>query len=605
MLKASVTPSRLIDPGQRPPVPIVAPTKPSPYRAWYILGRFLALFFVVFGLFVRRRLTGEEYARRLRELFEEFGGLWIKVGQLLSLRVDVFPVAMCREMAKLQSRALGFPGEMARQIVEEDLGAPIDHYFDEFVDTPFAAASIGQVHRARLRQEEVWVAVKVQKPYSAELFTRDLVVIEWIARFLTLLRIYPHMRWDEGLAELRQIMREELDFEFEASSMRRMRKTLKRHGLYVPRVFSRYTTPRVLVSEFIHAVLMADYIRVAEQEPERLTGWLDLNGIEPRKIARRMIRSLMRQLFEDNLYHGDMHPGNIVLLRGNRVALIDFGTTNFTEREYLVRFRMFARALATRDYAKAADLCLLLCASLPASIDVDKLKEKLIRSLRMWATRTLVRELPYHEKSIDNAIIEVMRVLFEYRCTMDWSWLRIHRAVSTLDASLIYLHPDVNYTKLVQRYFAEADERELRPLLTSQVVGRTLRSIKTGMDIQERINEYTIFQNSLIRRHAQVFQGVTNKAAEFFASFIGALSWLALAPAIWIALAALQAYVPALGFALVPVTIVRPAFLPPLQPRIWAAVQLASIYLFYRLRRFRRRLRQRDARPSHERVAAL
>ena len=227
--------------------------------------------------------------------------------------------------------------------------------------------------------------------------------------------------------------------------MRRMRKTLKKHDIYVPRVFTKYSTERVLVSEFIHAVLMADFIEVGLKDPAHLQQWLCENNVNPQRLAKRMIHSLFRQLFEDNLYHGDMHPGNIVLLKDNRIALIDFGTTNFTESEYLRKFKLFARALATRDYAKAADLCFMLCSVLP-NFDIEEVKEKLIRVIRAWATRTLVKQLPYHAKSIDNATIEIMRVLIGYKCAMDWAWLRIHRATSTLDASLIHLYLDVNYT---------------------------------------------------------------------------------------------------------------------------------------------------------------
>jgi ubiquinone biosynthesis protein len=461
MLNASYTPTRLLDPHRdRPPVSIVEPRPPSRFRSFQVLGRFFGLFFVVGGMFVRRQLTIETYAQRLRQTFEEIGGLWIKVGQLLSLRIDVFPASLCRELSGMQERVSGFPGAIARAIIERDLGAPIDLYFDDFEDTPFAAVPMGQVHRARLRQEGVWVAVKVQQPYSSELFRRDLVVIRGFARVFRLLRFRLHMRWEEGIAELEQMMREDLDFHYEASSMRRMRRTLRPHGVYVPRVFSRYSSAHVLVSEFVHAVLMSDYISVQASDPGRLESWLVENDIEPRRVARRLLGSLLRQLLEDNLYHGDMRPGNIVLLRGSRLALIDFRTINFTESEYLQKYRLFLRALATRDYAKAADLAFMLCAILPV-IDIEIVKEKVIRALRAWATRTLVKELPYDERSIDNATTEVVRVLFRYKCTMEWAWLRIHRSMAILDRSLSHLNPQLNHTKETLRYFRRANRRSI------------------------------------------------------------------------------------------------------------------------------------------------
>ncbi len=120
------------------------------------------------------------------------------------------------------------------------------------------------------------------------------------------------------------MMNEELDYQYEASSMRRMRKRLRRHGVYVPKVYPDYTKGRLLVSEFIHAVLMADYIRLAEADPVLVRSWEAANNVDPTRVAKRLIHSMWRQLFEENLYHGDLHPGNIVLLRDSRVALDRF-----------------------------------------------------------------------------------------------------------------------------------------------------------------------------------------------------------------------------------------------------------------------------------------
>jgi ubiquinone biosynthesis protein len=136
----------------------------------------------------------------------------------LSLRVDIFPKAFCQELAQLQNRSFGFPTPIARQILERELGAPIEEVFDEFSPQPFAVASIGQVYRARLRREQVYVAVKIQKPFSDELFARDLRLIRWVVRLLQAVRFRSHMRWDLGFNELSDVMKEELDYHYEASA---------------------------------------------------------------------------------------------------------------------------------------------------------------------------------------------------------------------------------------------------------------------------------------------------------------------------------------------------------------------------------------------------
>jgi ubiquinone biosynthesis protein len=419
-----------------------------------------------------------------------------------------------------------------------------------------------------------------------------------------LVRFRRHMRWDLGYDELCAVMKEELDFHYEASSIRRMRKSLKGHRIYVPRLFSNYSSRRILVTEFIHAVLMADYIKVADTDPQRLATWLNENNVDPRKVARRLIHSIFRQLLENNLYHGDLHPGNIVLLRDSRIALIDFGSTNFTEREYLQKFRMFIRALATRDYAKAADLCLMLTASLP-NIDTEEVKEKLVHSLRAWATRTLVRELPYHDKSLDNATINVVTILVEYRCTMAWSWLRIHRALTTLDTSLIYLFSDVNYTRMLQRYFRSAERRRLREMIGPEMVRRSLNAYQVGLDIQDRVNEYTLFQGTLVRRHAQVFRGATSKVAAVMALFAQlARTAVAVAGAFGLILYLHQHRRIAVERWLGPQLSESLARVPRLDAAIWVGLALSYVYLLWLIVKVRRRLREKDA-GSHDRVATV
>lgn len=604
MLKPSATPSRLIDPHERPGVVIVEPQRPSRGRSFYVLFRFVVLFINVSLMSARRQFTIPEYARRVRETFEDVGGLWLKFGQLLSLRIDVFPAELCRELGRIQERTTGFPGAIAREIVQAELGAPVELYFEEFEDVPFASVPMGQLHRAFLKREQSWVAVKVQQPHVTEVYEHDLRLIRVLARVLVFLRVRLHLRWLEGVAELEEIMRQDLDFRFEASGMRRMEKTLGRHGVDVPDVFSAYCTPRVLVTEFIHAVLMSDYLHVRHTHPERLQSWLVENNIDPERVARALFDSMYRQIFEDNLYHGDMRPKNIVLLRDSRIALIDFRTIHFTEREYLQKYRLYIRALATRDYAKAADLALMLCAILPR-FDVEAAKEKVIRALRAWATRTIVRELPYHERSIDHATAEVVRVLYNDRCTMEWFWLRIHRAMSTLDDSLAVLSPHLNHTKRAMRYFRRENERAAEGLIGRDTYGRVVGAIRSTMDIQERVSEFTLFQGSIIRRNARVFQAATNKVADALAAFVGLVAAAIFAVGLLLLGVLLQQRLPSVANTIFGGQITGVlARVPPLDGRVTAALLLADVYVFGAFLRLRRRLRSKDVR-TQERAAEL
>jgi ubiquinone biosynthesis protein len=518
VVDATLVPSRLIDPADRVPVEIRPVNRPSRYRLLEFQWRALRWAAVTLRLYLTGKLTADVYARSVRRVFEELGGFWIKVGQLLSLRVDMFSPELCRELSSLQGKVAGFPADVARETVERELGEPIDCYFDEFAELPFAAASIGQIHRAHLREENAWVAVKIQRPYLEEMFARDLEIVRWVFRLLKIIRFYPFMRWDVGLREVGEIMREELDCRYEAAAYSRMKKQLAAHGVSVPKVFRKYSTRRLLVTEFVHAVLMADYIQVASTNPTRLATWLRENNIEPHKLALRLLESGFRQIFEDNSYHGDMHPGNILVLRDSRIALIDFGAISFTEVEYWQKARLFVKALIVSDYAKAADTAFLLCGALPANVDLERVKDRLIEALRSWGARTLVRDLDYREKSLDNAFVEAGKILFLHGFAMQWALMRVRRGAATLDASIIALYPDMDTNKQFRRFLRRSNERQLRRIARG-LLPRAVTGIANAIEVAENAYEQALYQGSLMRRQAQVFEGTTSKFAYLFAVF--------------------------------------------------------------------------------------
>jgi len=604
MIPPLLTPTHLIEPGSRPPVRIAESMRPVPWKGLKVCRALLLLGLWMLGRKLTGRLEPRPLGIRLRATFEELGGLWLHAGHLLSLRIDIFTREVCEELALLHGKRSGFPAADARRILEEELGAPISQYFDEFSDVPFAVAPIAQVHRARLRQEQRYVAVKIQQPYIDAIFARDLAHISRIVRLIIWLRIRPHLLWHFALDELREQTTQLLNLHYEASAIRRMRKRLRGQRLRVPELFGRYCGRRVLVTEFIHAALMADLLALMRTDPVRLDAWLHENNIEPRRVARRLIFSTLRQILEHNLYHGDPTPGHLVLLRDSRLALIEFTSATFSELEYLEKFRLFLKALATRDYAKAADMSFMLCASLP-NIDTEEVKAELVRALRAWATRTLVRELPYREKSLDNAFIEVLRVLVRYRCTMAWGWLRIRRAIMTLDLSLEHLHPDVNYTRVLQHYFDQAEARSIDAMTGPAMARRALGSYLTALDIQDRINEYTMFQGALVRRHAQVFQASTNKAAAVFATILGEVALLLAMGSAAVAVVFLaQRYPEAIAPWLGPQLAAFIGRVPILGPAVWVILAVVLGYSAWSLFWLRRRLRQKDVRP-HERVASV
>ena len=251
MMDQTLIPTRLVQPTERRMVKIAAVVPPPRFPALRTYYRFSRWAIEALWLRSKGSVGRTEYARRLCAVFEDLGGLWVKVGQLMSLRIDFFSAELCQELSMLQDRANGFSFEIARRIVEDNLGGPLTQYFDEFEEIPFAAASIGQVHRAHLRHDDVWVAVKVQRPYLARTIAHEFALIGRITRFMDACSIWSYVRWKDFHWELQHILEEEIDYRFEAANIRRMRKTLRRHKIYVPKVFDRYSSRYLLVMEFV------------------------------------------------------------------------------------------------------------------------------------------------------------------------------------------------------------------------------------------------------------------------------------------------------------------------------------------------------------------
>ena len=592
MLDQKLVPTRLVR--KQAKVTIKDVVKPSRFRLLYVWFSFIRLFLLTRWLKLRGKLSRGEFARRLRGVLEELGGVWIKLGQLLSLRNDVFSTEFCRELSELQDRATGFPGHVAQQTIERELDAPVEKHFEVFEQAPFAAASLGQVHRARLRRGGGWVAIKIQRPDADWTFRRELAFVRYGVRLLKSLWFVPNLNWDEMLWELDQILEEELDYRHEAAATARMRQLLKKQGIYVHKVYLNYCTKHVLVTEYVQAVLMSDYIKVRQTDPSRCEQWCAENNINPSKVAKRLFDTLWRQLLENNFFHGDLHPGNIILLRDSQVSLIDFGAVGSMEKEYQQKYNLLIQAMAFQNYAKAADLLLLLAGALPER-DLNEVKQKLIRCFRGWELRTHVRDLPYHRKSMSNLVNELVKILFQYECTADWSFLRITRAQETVDNSIMHLDPRLNYTKLMTRFFRQAQRRARARQRHPDELNRYLDNLVELLKLPELVAETAMYQQWIRRRQSQIFRGSTSKIADFFAILFARLSLGALLASVFFFLAFLhqhhQNWLPRWGSGWLTTML---EVTPALSEGAWFFVLAISVYSFFTLMGLKRRFAQKE-----------
>ncbi len=517
MLKQKFVPTPLIRPEEREPIVIDKNSSGIRFRGWFLIRQLLTLGSRLLRLKLAGTLDQAALGAVLRNFFQEMGVLWIKVGQLLSLRIDLLSPTICDELSKLQDQAHGFSPAIARRMLEEGLGSPIAEVFDPFIETPFAAASISQVHRAYLTSEQVWVAVKIRKPDAQEIFSKDMAVIRRVVRWIERFSIKPHMRWQDMVWEIEQLMTEELDYRYEATNMRRMRKILRPHQVYAPKVFFRYSTSGILVMEFVHGVLMTEYLTMFHNDPDRLQAWIKQNKIDPDRVGRRLLASNMRQMFEANLFHGDLHPGNIVLLRNNRIAFIDFGSIGFSDPDFLGKYMIYLEAVTQQEFGKVFDLFLLFPDNVPA-IDMARLKEGFMRTLQSWYEKARVKTLAYDERSINEVNQELTNLLGEYRITMPWTFLRAMRAMTTMDATLRALIPQRNVERLTAKFLRQRQARAFRQLKRTRRKLNPLNIAPALVEAPIKFHETMFFRGAIIRRLAQVFEGVMTQAARGIAA---------------------------------------------------------------------------------------
>ena len=548
-----------------------------------------------FALMFSGSASTHKRASHNRAFLESMGGLWIKVGQFVAMRRDIFRKETCDELAKLQDHADGFPWADARAVLEAELGGPIEHTFSEFSETPVAAASIGQTHEARLRHSGLRVAVKIQRPLARERFARDIRYVRFAASLFQRFGIAPQLRWDDMVWELEKALSEELDYRLEAASIHRMRKILRAHKIYVPKVFLAHSSRRVLVMEFVDGVFMSDYIHTATNDPARLERWHEENNVDPALVGERLLASRNRQVFEDNCYHADLHPGNILLQRDSRIAFIDFGAVGSLDQSTREKYQLMMTALADGNYHKVVDIFLLLCPPLPQG-DPAEMKEALVRLLRSWEARTRITNLPYHEKSLTALTGMMSETLQQYMVPANWEFLQLNRADLTLDASLIFLLPRIDYLKLLRKYHSSARARMFRKV--GRDVQRTVFDVWGATKIPGLIAENAYFDGEWMRRRALGFQGKMSKVAYIIEGIFNALS-LASTSLVILLLAqtmAITFHWP-MPFADTALTRLLATVVPYHSPQLGIFLVIVAYYMSRRLAQIRRYVGAKDFSP--------
>lgn len=400
---------------------------------------------------------------RLRLALQELGPIYVKFGQILSTRRDLLPPDIADELAGLQDAVAPFPSSEARAIIERELKQPIEVLFAEFEDAPLASASIAQVHGAVLQSGES-VVVKVVRPGIDRQIQRDLALLTTLARLVR--RSHPEgerIRPDEIVQEFGRVIHDELDMQSEAANASLIRRNFEHSSeLYIPAIYWHFTASQVMVMERVSGIPIRDL-------PE-----LRRRGVNLEVLARRGVRLFYTQVFRDNLFHADMHPGNILVDASNpddpTLIALDFGIVGSLPPSDLFYIGENFLAIFNREYRRVAELH-IEAGWVPPDTRIDELEA---------ATRTVCEPAftrPLEEVSFAETVISLFQVARRFKLTLQPQLIMLQKTLLNIEGMGRDLYPKLNIWDVAKPELEGIYRERYGLSRTAEKIGRQLPSL--------------------------------------------------------------------------------------------------------------------------------
>lgn len=408
-------------------------------------------------------LKGPSVPERLRMAFEELGPSFIKLAQILSSRPDLITVQYAKEFKKLQDEVPPFPTEEAKRIIEEEIGVPINKIFTYFDDKPVAAASIAQVHHARLYDGSD-VIVKVQRPGIRDQIETDINILTTVARLLD--RYMPESRFFNPLGiveEFSRTVHKEMDFVNEAKNCERFRTNFTENpDIHIPEVHWAFVTEKVLVMERIEGVRIDD-----------IKG-IEALSLDRKRLARIGVNAYFKMILEDGFFHADPHPGNIFVMPDGRLGFVDFGIVGRVTPEMMETMANTFIALIEKDFDRLIENYIEL-GIVPLDIDLDRFKKEFKVDLIEFLEPLYGRKL--QEINFAQYLDILMHLAIKHRMQIPSELLLIDKAMLILENIGRQLDPDFDFISAAEPYATKLVRRRYSPSKVLERAGKNMMEL--------------------------------------------------------------------------------------------------------------------------------